>query len=319
MDDKVPAPKGGKIWSGATVGRILNNQVYTGKTYSLRMEAVEPRTHKIPGAYFKCSRRLRPKEEWVLLPEDTTPQIVTETEFEAIQRQLARNRELSPRNQKHDYLLRGFVYCQECGRKYYGIPDNGRRYYRCSGRSSVFAYGNVCHNRRLNADDIEEKVWHEVVWAISKPDRLVRLYNADNAKAYDQDLAQKLQGFKEKLEILENGKSRLYRLFEFTPMTEVEFRLEWSRNEAQHREIEHQIAQIEQRLARAREKRYTEARIRELVTTLKEILRTPHITFEFKRQIFEALKMKVWVSRDFHAVELAIAPIPTADIVSTHL
>lgn len=73
MAENISAPKGGKQWSRATVGRILNNETLTGKTYANKMEAVEPKSRREKGAYSKSARRLLPREEWVLLPDDTIP------------------------------------------------------------------------------------------------------------------------------------------------------------------------------------------------------------------------------------------------------
>jgi hypothetical protein len=51
-----------------------------------------------------------------------------------VQRQLARNRCFSPRNEHHAYLLKGLVRCGGCGATYVGDPCHGKFYYRCYKR-----------------------------------------------------------------------------------------------------------------------------------------------------------------------------------------
>jgi site-specific DNA recombinase len=213
MADSIPAPRGGKCWSRATVGRILNDEVYTGKTYALKMEAAEPKAHKKPGAYKNTARRLKPKEEWIELPDDPTPAIISMGEVEALKKRLVLNRELSPRNKKNDYMLRGFVYCHECGRKHYGVPVHGKRYYRCSGRTSLSTDRCYC-SKTVNADQIERRVWAEVSDVISNPDRLIAAYQNEDPGAYTKHLNRQPDSLKQQLTTLDSAETRLIRLYE---------------------------------------------------------------------------------------------------------
>ena len=43
--------------------------------------------------------------------------------FDLAQKQLKRNIELSPRNVKYSYLLRGLVRCGKCDSPFYGTPS----------------------------------------------------------------------------------------------------------------------------------------------------------------------------------------------------
>jgi len=319
MAENIPAPKGGKKWSRATVGRILTNEAHTGETYAYTMVGVEPRQRnkERPGKG-KTSRKLLPKEEWIRLPDDTTPRIITPQEFEALQRQLERNRELSPRNQKFEYLLRGHVHCQECGRKYYGTPDRKSRYYRCSGRSSVLAFEEVCHNRRVNANELERQVWGTVVDTIMRPERFLQAYKSRDTEGYTQGLRQRLENCKDKLQMLDNAETKLIRVFQFTPMSDAKLKAELEWNQIQRKKVEREVAKVEKSIREYKDVEITEEQIRAVSDYLRALLKEGKLSFGAKRRLFEDLRMKVWISQDFHAIELGITPIPDTNTVSTH-
>ena len=318
MTMDIPAPKGGKYWSRSTVGRILSNEALTGETYALKMTAVEAKD-KV-GSGKKTSRILKPKEEWVKLPDDTTPAIITKGEFEAIKRQLARNRSLNPGNRKYQYLLRSYIYCQDCGRKMYGIPVHGKRYYRCSGRVPLNT-GKRCYSGSVNAVVIEDKAWQSISYALSNPDRLVLAYMNEDPERQFKILEKRKEKLKEELTTLDNAETKLIRLYEFTPMDDNKFKAEWHRNHTMRNQIQQQISEIEYSIQSYSQRVYSEDRIRELAGTLKEILDlTGKSYFKEKRQLFEDLHMKVFASDgQLQAVELALPAIESAkcDTVSS--
>ena len=156
MKKDIPAPKGGHRWSRGTIGRIMRNPVYAGKSYAGKT--------RIEG-----KKRVRCDEtDHVLIPDAVDRTAFTWEEWELIQRQLDRNRELSPRNQKLSYLLTGRLYCKSCGRKYYGVPVHGKPYYRCSGRVRLLS-DKRCTSKTINASNLDEAVWTEVAKALENP------------------------------------------------------------------------------------------------------------------------------------------------------
>ena len=85
---------------------MLKNPSYTGKTYVFTT---------IKGR----KKFTKPRAEWIEIL-GVTPAIIASELFEAAQKQLQVNREKSPRNIKHEYLLHGHIRCRQCGRSYYG-------------------------------------------------------------------------------------------------------------------------------------------------------------------------------------------------------
>jgi len=173
VDMGIPAPKGGKMWSTGTMFRLLRHRDYTGETYANYMRSVEPKTHVRPDRkypYRKTQREIRPREEWIELP-NATPPIISKELFEAAQRQLEINRKNAKRNRKRTYLLRGHVRCGKCGRAMYGEPNGKYRYHRCSGRRGTVAITR-CHNS-ANAGLLEEAIWAKIKELLMNPDLIM--------------------------------------------------------------------------------------------------------------------------------------------------
>jgi len=156
MQTRIPAPKGGHRWSRGTVGRIMRNPTYAGRSYACKTRTEGKKR-------VSC-----PETDHVLIPNAVDKPAFTWEEWEMIQRQLDRNKELSPRNQKLSYLLSGRIVCKSCGRKYYGVPMHGKPYYRCSGRIGLLS-DKRCTSKIINARQLDEVVWTEVAAALKDP------------------------------------------------------------------------------------------------------------------------------------------------------
>jgi len=119
---------------------MLSNPAYTGKTYAFTRDYIEPKRRRSPNTRRKKTGViLRPREEWLEIPNpNATPAIIDQELFETAQIILKRNKALSTRNAKHQYLLSGYIFCR-CGARYQGYikkwKDNGKpneqRWYRC--------------------------------------------------------------------------------------------------------------------------------------------------------------------------------------------
>lgn len=202
-------PRGGKTWAHSSIYGILTNPAYCGKAYALRWKHVEPKSRrKTPPKTRNTLKILRPREEWVELPE-TTPAIISEKMFEAAQRQLKRNKANAKRNKKHDYLLGGRLYC-ECGQRMYGETSHGYKYYRCHGRDK-FRAKFPCHHA-VRGHELEDLVWNEVKTTLHNPNlicaELDRMHAGEPSLA-ERDLEAVIQALAQ-LDLQERRYLRLY-------------------------------------------------------------------------------------------------------------
>ena len=165
-------PRKGIHWRTSTLHRILKNQTYTGITHYNKHISFETDNHKNGNKYRRAKntgRRLRPKDQWIpiTLPEEL--KIIDENMFALVQKQLKINSELSPRNVKHQYLLRGLVKCGRCDSPFYGTPFHGTLYYRCGNRHRTFPLPKECNSHAVKAEDLEGIVWNKFCEAIKNP------------------------------------------------------------------------------------------------------------------------------------------------------
>jgi site-specific DNA recombinase len=128
-------------------------------------------------------------EERILIP--VSP-MVSEEIFERVQRQLEKNRRISPRNTKAVHMLQHLLWCRSCGKPLGARSRNNRfgkplktpeRLYGCRGmKQSPGAY-HCRKTAELNATTVETVVWDEVTRAFAEPATLLKILKARNADA----------------------------------------------------------------------------------------------------------------------------------------
>jgi site-specific DNA recombinase len=304
MEKGIPAPKGGTKWSRGTIGRILRNPTYAGKSYAYRTKVVGKK------------RIQRPQEEWAELPNAVDRVAFTWDEWQGIQRQLDRNRELSPRNQKLSYLLRSMVYCKRDGRKYYGVPMHGKPYYRCSGRIKLLS-SEHCTNKTVNARWLEETVWLEVEKVLRSPDLiLAELQKRKESGADIIDLEERIKLNHSRLDTLDEAETRYLRLYGIGVYSLEKLEKECKKIKLERERIYQDNADLEKRITEIRELALDSENIKLVCELAAENLE--RFTFENKRLALEILKVKVWIDGDQVTIE-GILPVPEADIVSQPL
>jgi site-specific DNA recombinase len=116
------------------------------------------------------------KGEWVLRSRHgeivrQVPALVSPEVWGAVQERLRRNRQLSRKNAKEVYLLRGLIRCGNCGLSYVGhVSDKGKRHYRCAGVCiRVTNDPRYCRGRLIDADWLEGVIWEDVRRFITHP------------------------------------------------------------------------------------------------------------------------------------------------------
>jgi DNA invertase Pin-like site-specific DNA recombinase len=106
----IPTQQGKKDWNRGVVLQHLTNGNYRGYPYATNYRKTREGSNSF--------RKTTPDEQ-IHLPEGIFPCVIPPDEFETIQMQLQRNKDMSPRNnhRPNDSLLRGLVYCGICSRR----------------------------------------------------------------------------------------------------------------------------------------------------------------------------------------------------------
>lgn len=165
-------PRQGRLWRTSSLHRVIRNETYTGITHynkHVSVEAMKPKNGNKYRRTRKTSLRLKPKDQWIPIELSENLRIIDRRTFELAQSQLKRNSELSLRNTKYQYLLRGMVKCGKCESPFYGTPCHGKLFYRCGNRHRTFPLPRECNTSMVNAGDLETVVWDKFCEAIKSP------------------------------------------------------------------------------------------------------------------------------------------------------
>jgi site-specific DNA recombinase len=160
----VPRKKG-KRWGKSSVLRILRSETYAGVWHYNKHEGCEPIRRARVTKYrksLKSSGRLRPQSEWLPLILPETLRLIDRDQWRRVQEQLSRNITFSPRNSKHQYLLKGLVKCGGCGARYVGDPCHGTYYYRCHARCKKVP--------TIKQEHFDGTVWSAIEEAVLNPE-----------------------------------------------------------------------------------------------------------------------------------------------------
>ena len=304
MKMNIPAPKGGVRWSRGTVGRMMRNAVYVGISYAGKTKTVNGK------------RVQRSFQEWIELPYLVDKPAFTMDEWQLIQRQLDRNRELSPRYQKQQYLLKGITRCRLCGSKYYGLPVHGKPYYRCSGRIKLLS-PEPCNSKTVNATWLENLVWQEIEKPLRDPDLLLTyLRKQRESNGSSNHLKERLRLNKNMLKTHDEAETKYLRLYGAGVITEEKLRKEVARIRKEVEGITLENAGLEKQLSEIQDLEMNIESVRQLCGLMAKNLEA--LTFDEKRFALNALNIQVWIDGNSITIE---GTLPKTDgvIASQHL
>jgi DNA invertase Pin-like site-specific DNA recombinase len=187
----IPTQQGNKDWNRNVVLQHLTNGNYRGYPYATNYRKTREGSNSF--------RKTTPEEQ-ITLPEGIFPCLITPDEFEAIQMQLQRNKDMSPRNNRrpNDSLMRGLVYCGICGRRmhlnhYTGRGQNAADY-QCKQNWGKNADLIHHHSASMSVANLDEAIWEFALPYIETPTLIRENINAmrDQVDNKDRSLALEL-------------------------------------------------------------------------------------------------------------------------------
>ncbi|MFC1903741.1 recombinase family protein [Chloroflexota bacterium] len=315
----VSTPSGNRYWCKAAIHKILKRVAYTGKTYAFTQRRIEPQAQKKPGNKRKTTKVIaRPKEDWVEIP-DATPPIISEILFNQAQAKLQRNRDLSSRNSKEQYLLSGYVFCRFCGRRYYGgsatrlskkTPEQKYyyRYYRCPKNFKIVS-PTTCANRGWDANHLENIVWNKIEELLCSPEIVLKAVEAQQSEIVRTNTClAELDAIETYINQAETEKDRVWKAFELTG-DQVKFSTEVKDVTNRIEELGNRREDIKKRLEMSQQTEINMDGIKEFCELASTNL--ANFTYEEKRLALEALQIKVFVNNQQVEIE---GCIPEADL-----
>ena len=321
----VPAPRGGKAWSTATLRGILTNPVYTGKVYAGRVRYRPARirrsaTHPI-GHPHNSSDPL-PPEEWIFIGE--VPEVVGQEQFDLVAHKLSKNKSFARRNNKaNEHLLRALVSCGECmlasiavAKSFGKNNDRKQRYYVCSGKfnKAQSAPEEKCPSRYAPAEQLEEIVWKDLCEVLTHPESITdALRRAHGGEWLPQEL-------KARQENLRKGRAALGRQLERLTeayLGEVIPLAEYHRRRKDLEQRDESLAAQERQLRSQSRQRMELVGVAGSIEDFCERVRggLAEATFEQKRKLVELLIDRVIVTGEEVEIRYVIPTDPSSEQV----
>ncbi|HJJ12286.1 MAG TPA: recombinase family protein [Clostridiaceae bacterium] len=251
MKKKSANPSGKYVWLRAQIGKILRNEVYLGSVVGRKFQKV---SHKI--AKVRCTK----KEEHIILENMHEPIINIETWNKA---QDKLNGYTKTRERKHDHILKGLVYCGECGnnatlRCREEKRKNGNvwraTYFICSKRNN---YSGLCDCKQISANLIEEVVIGKIKEETKKikfsEDEIKKIYNKaeEEANSINNLYKIKLQEMQKQLKKVESSIEEIYQ-DKINKLIQVEdFKIIYLKKQKEREKIVKEINKIEDEFKKA--------------------------------------------------------------------
>jgi Recombinase zinc beta ribbon domain len=280
-----------------SIKRLVWNDAYKGTWYYGRERVV-----LTPAGKNKRKHTLNPEDEWITVPVPNSgvPHEIIDTARENL------SRNYRPRAQAgHYYELKGLAYCESCGLRLTTYTAGGYRYYICQKRrkwGTEACDGPVRSARitttRKRSVGLEDEVMDYVQDLISNPDKLRTQLDAAIAA---ESMRNPDQGASSWLRVVDDcyrKRAKYQEMYAADMVTLDEL-------SAKLQELDAATSQAEEYLARARA---GQSRVEELRATKKAMLEayTAGITYdgiryfspEMRREIYEALRLKVTVAKD---------------------
>ena len=230
------------LWSSERISEMLQNETYIGNM-------VQGRTVKISYKSKKCLRQAR--ENWVVVEETHEPLIDAEI-FQKVQ--MLVNSRKRTKSRTYDFLLRGLIFCHECGyplavinRK--NAAGEERLFFICRTYQRFTKAGVcTCHSikEKTVTDAVLAKV-REVCEAYLDPAKLLpiakeAISNADKASCAEAEI----QSLHSKIDSLTANLDKMYMDKLSGILSDDDFQRIYLKAKAQRSQLENQLKTLEQ-------------------------------------------------------------------------
>jgi site-specific DNA recombinase len=177
----IETPSKKKTWWANSVYVLLKNPAFCGRTTVFRQK----KESRFKDGKRVISTKQTAGESQTELPQDITPAIISEKDFEAAQKLLVSNRKTKRGVAKTEYLLRGLITCARCGRLMSPQKSYTFRAYVCTSKQNPSLN---CGIKMMNANEAEALVWKEVLKILKKPERLAKYLKQDSADKSETEI-----------------------------------------------------------------------------------------------------------------------------------
>lgn len=197
------------LWKISSVNHILNNQVYIGNIVQRQFDKVN----------YKSKKKIKlPEDQWIIAENMHEP-IISKEIFNQVQN--IKKLKSGIGKKKYDYLLKGLVYCAECGakmtvRKSYKKnkkkPFVDKPYFCC--KTNIDYRNGTCSLHYFQEEKLNKIVLKRLKAMLTRYSNKEDLENKYNSKNNDmsniKQFEKELNTYKNKIEVIEKAISDLY-------------------------------------------------------------------------------------------------------------
>ncbi|MFZ5825297.1 MAG: recombinase family protein [Bacillota bacterium] len=278
-------------WTASFVHKILTNRAYIGELVWGQRDT-------------RNQRRLRPEEEWVVVPDAHEPLVDQETWELCTAVRTGRGKANLPRENR-DYLLRGLLRCLDCGRNMihfnYQWADRktGQRIYRPSAICTGYTRYHRCYCNRVALADIESAVFEQLRAITSghfTQNNLVILPEEKTKPEPDP-----VSELRKRLAIEERKHQRAWQAYKADVISLLDYKREKEQYETIRATLEAEIAQV----TTAQDRSMVDIdSVRGAIATMIRTANDEELSFPWRKRALEAIIHSVHVSREQRLIEI---------------
>lgn len=290
----------GSSWTIATIRLMIRNEAYKGDTFGWRYTTGKN----------KNARVMRPRDEWIKLPEGVTPPIVTPEQWQRANDALAANVGDKTRNTKKQFLLRGLVYCAKCGEKSYPCLNHKKYVYTCGRKVRSYHGKRVerCDSSTTPVAALDADVWQRVARVMASPRAALAEFLSDTEPAKPSPTANEIRTTRKTIDRLEQAQRRLLKRLrdagdDLAPLILSELR----DTQTELTKAQDALAVLEQRQSQIKHEQNHAAEMFAAMEAAIKSAGESSDSFAYRRAVIELFQVKVFASGREWKIEI-VAP-----------
>lgn len=292
---KCKNPSGEYVWLRTTIGNMLKNQTYLGYVVSGKKEQISPKIKK---------GKQKKKEDFIVIKNMHEP-IIDEELWNKVQDRF--NSFNTDNNKKYNYILKGLVYCGECGNEATFIHNISRNksgniswegnYAVCKKRND---YIRLCENKNLGEHiilrELKKVIQNELDKIEITSKEIKEIYKKTKVKCNTKEKKNRsiIESKNKELKEIENRFSELYKKKLRSEISIDDFNKIYEEMKNKRKIINQEIRELEDEIANAQTKNLEDKEYKEIRKKAKKFLKMENPD----RETIEALVKKITFDKD---------------------
>jgi len=314
---EVLTPSGKQLWSLSTLRAILRQPAYTGQVYAERYRQRPAKIRRSATHSMGCphdSLIEKPMEEWIAVA--TIPALISQEQFEQVQRKLVQNQNFSKRNNTvENYLLRALVSCGRCQSACISRRlQSGHTYYTCSAKAKPLQSRKEekCPSRYSPAQELDDLVWQDLCHVLEHPESITQaLEQAHGGNWLPQELQARQEQLRKAQTRLKQQLGRLTEAYLAEVIPLVEYQRRRRELEQKYQSLETQEKQLLIQINRKQELSGLTTTVESFCKRIKDGLENAN--FEQRRRLVELLIDRVIVNDGDVEIRYVIPTSPSSE------